>query len=67
MKRLRGYVPGLFVLLLSYPAFGQGLIAFSGNFGGAPDGGFQGTATFHCAPDVVPEGGQCAVCGPADA
>jgi hypothetical protein len=46
MKRLRGYVPGLFVLLLSLPAFGQGLIAFSGNGGGAPDGGFQGTATF---------------------
>jgi hypothetical protein len=47
MKRHRGYVPGLFVLLLSCPAFGQGLIAFSGNFGGTPDGGFQGTATFH--------------------
>jgi hypothetical protein len=46
MKRLRGYIPGLFVLLLSFPAFGQGLIAFSGNFGGTPDGGFQGTATF---------------------
>jgi len=47
MKRLIGYVPGLFVLLLSFPAFGQGLIAFSGNGGGTPDGGFQGTATFH--------------------
>jgi hypothetical protein len=46
MKRQRASVPGLFVLLLSCPAFGQGLIAFSGGSSAGPNGVFQGTATF---------------------